>query len=123
MSKRKDTEIGLTLKILIAFKIVQGRPDLGPTICKGYQQTALVDKERSTHRTVLSNIFHNVNFHFYAILDYLKQTVYCRIHTVDGSVHDLMIQGSHRHGKVLEFDLGPRKLLELEKSAFCPGIL
>ena len=31
-------------------------------------------------------------------------------------------QGSHRPGKVLEFDLGPGKL-ELEKSAFCPGIV
>ena len=27
-------------------------------------------------------------------------------------------QGSHRPGKVLEFDLGPGKLLEFEKSAF-----
>ena len=32
-------------------------------------------------------------------------------------------QGSHRPGKVLEFDLGPGKLLESEKSAFCPGIV
>ena len=31
-------------------------------------------------------------------------------------------QGSHRPGKVLEFDLGPGKL-EFEKSAFCPGIV
>ena len=26
-------------------------------------------------------------------------------------------------GKVLEFDLGPGKLLEFEQSAFCPGIV
>ena len=32
-------------------------------------------------------------------------------------------QGSHRSGKVLEFDLGPGKLLEFGKSAFCPGIV
>ena len=32
-------------------------------------------------------------------------------------------QGSHRPGKVLEFELGPGKLLEFEKSAFCPGIV
>ena len=33
-------------------------------------------------------------------------------------------QGSHRPGKVLEFDLGHGKLQEFEKkSAFCPGIL
>ena len=32
-------------------------------------------------------------------------------------------QGSHRPGKVLEFDLGPGKLLKFEKSAFCPGIV
>ena len=30
-------------------------------------------------------------------------------------------QGSHRPGKVLEFDLGPGKLLEFENSAFCSG--
>ena len=35
----------------------------------------------------------------------------------------VLIQGSHRPGKVLEFDLGHGKLLEFEKSAFCPGIL
>ena len=32
-------------------------------------------------------------------------------------------QGSHRPGKVLEFDLGPGKLLEFQKSAICPGIV
>ena len=32
-------------------------------------------------------------------------------------------QGSHRHGKVLEFDLGPGKLLEFQNSAICPGIV
>ena len=32
-------------------------------------------------------------------------------------------QGSHRPGKVLEFDHGPGKLLEFEKNAFCPGIV
>ena len=32
-------------------------------------------------------------------------------------------QGSHRPGKVLEFDLGPGKLLELQNSAICPGIV
>ena len=31
-------------------------------------------------------------------------------------------QGSHRPGKVLEFDLGPGKLLEFQRSAICPGI-
>ena len=32
-------------------------------------------------------------------------------------------QGSHRPGKVLEFDLGPEKLLEFQNTAICPGIL
>ena len=32
-------------------------------------------------------------------------------------------QGSHRPGKVLEFDLGPGKLLEFQISAICPGIV
>ena len=32
-------------------------------------------------------------------------------------------QGSHRPGKVLEFDLGPGKLLEFQNSAICPGIV
>ena len=32
-------------------------------------------------------------------------------------------QGSHRPGKVLEFDQGPGKLLEFENSAICPGIV
>ena len=32
-------------------------------------------------------------------------------------------QGSHRPGKVLEFDLGPGKLLEFLKTAICPGIV
>ena len=32
-------------------------------------------------------------------------------------------QGSHRPGKVLEFDLGPGKLLEFQNSGICPGIL
>ena len=32
-------------------------------------------------------------------------------------------QGSHIPGKVLEFDLGPGKLLEFEKSAICSGIV
>ena len=32
-------------------------------------------------------------------------------------------QGSHRPGKVLEFVLGPGKLMEFENSAFCPGIV
>ena len=35
----------------------------------------------------------------------------------------MYVQDSHRPGKVLEFDLGPGKLLEFEKSAFCPDIL
>ena len=34
-----------------------------------------------------------------------------------------MFQGSHRPGKVLEFDLGPGKLLEFQNSAICPGIV
>ena len=34
-----------------------------------------------------------------------------------------MGQGSHRPGKVLEFDLGPGKLLEFQNSAICPGIV
>ena len=38
-------------------------------------------------------------------------------------VNELPLQGSHRPGKVFEFDLGPGKLLEFEKSAFCPGIV
>ena len=33
------------------------------------------------------------------------------------------ITGSDRPGKVLEFDIGPGKLLEFEKSAFSPGIV
>ena len=32
-------------------------------------------------------------------------------------------QGSHRPGKVLEFDLGPGKLLEFQNSAICPGMV
>ena len=32
-----------------------------------------------------------------------------------------IVQGLHRPGKVLEFDLGPGKLLEFENSAICPG--
>ena len=32
-------------------------------------------------------------------------------------------QGSHRPGKVLEFYLGPGKLLEFQNSAICPGIV
>ena len=32
-------------------------------------------------------------------------------------------QGSRRPGKVLEFDLGPGKLLEFEKNVFFPGIV
>ena len=35
----------------------------------------------------------------------------------------VFMQGSHRPGKVLEFDLGSKKILEFEKSAFCPGIV
>ena len=35
----------------------------------------------------------------------------------------MTIQGSHRPGKVLEFDLGPGKLLEFQNSAICPGIV
>ena len=40
-------------------------------------------------------------------------------------IHSLtyLVRGSHRPGKVLELDLGPGKLLEFEKSAFCPGIV
>ena len=34
-----------------------------------------------------------------------------------------IFQGLHRPGKVLEFDLGPGKLLECEISAICPRIL
>ena len=34
-----------------------------------------------------------------------------------------VIQGSHRPGKVVEFDLGPGKLLEFQNSAFCTGIV
>ena len=34
-----------------------------------------------------------------------------------------LYQGSHRPGKVLEFDLGPGKLLEFQNSAICPGIV
>ena len=33
----------------------------------------------------------------------------------------LIIQGSHRPGKVLEFYLGPGKLLEFQNSTICPG--
>ena len=32
-------------------------------------------------------------------------------------------QGSHRPGKVLEFDLSPGKLLEFQNSAICSGIV
>ena len=32
-------------------------------------------------------------------------------------------QGSHRPGKVLEFDLGPGKLLEFQNSVICPEIV
>ena len=32
----------------------------------------------------------------------------------------MLLQGSHRPGKI---DLGPEKLLEFGKSAFCPGIV
>ena len=35
----------------------------------------------------------------------------------------LVLQGTHRPGKVLEFDLGPGKLLEFQNSAICPGIV
>ena len=35
----------------------------------------------------------------------------------------VVYEGSHRPGKVLEFDLGPGKLLEFEISAFCLGIV
>ena len=37
---------------------------------------------------------------------------------VSSRVRGLMCQGSHRPGKVLEFDLGPGKLLEFEKVPF-----
>ena len=33
------------------------------------------------------------------------------------------VQGSHRPGKVLEFDVGPGKLQKFEKSIYCPGIV
>ena len=32
-------------------------------------------------------------------------------------------QGSHIPGKILEFDLGPGKLLEFQNSAICPRIV
>ena len=32
-------------------------------------------------------------------------------------------QGSHRPGRLLEFDLGRGKLLKFENSAICPGIV
>ena len=35
----------------------------------------------------------------------------------------VLIQGSHRPGKVFEFDLGPGKLLEFQNGAICPGIV
>ena len=35
----------------------------------------------------------------------------------------MLLQGAHRPGKVLEFDLGPGKLLEFQNSAISPGIL
>ena len=35
----------------------------------------------------------------------------------------MKFEGSHRPGKVIEIDLGPEKLLELENSAICPGIV
>ena len=35
----------------------------------------------------------------------------------------LIVQGSHRPGKFLEFDLGHGKILEFEKSSFLPGIV
>ena len=34
-----------------------------------------------------------------------------------------ILQGLHRPGKDLEFDLGPGKLLEFQNSAICPGIV
>ena len=34
-----------------------------------------------------------------------------------------ILQGSHRPGKVLEFDLGPGKLLEFQNSVICPAIV
>ena len=38
-------------------------------------------------------------------------------------MNSIYIQGSHRPGKVLEFDFGPGKLLEFQNSAICPGIV
>ena len=32
-------------------------------------------------------------------------------------------KGSHRPGKVIEFDLGPGKLPEFQNSVICPGIV
>ena len=43
-------------------------------------------------------------------------------HYIDSTIH-LLPQGLHRPGKVLEFDLGPGKLLEFQNSAICPGIV
>ena len=37
--------------------------------------------------------------------------------------HIVCGQGLHRPGKVLEFDLGPGKLLKFENWAICPGIV
>ena len=38
-------------------------------------------------------------------------------------IYKMHLQGSHRPGKVFEFDLGPGKLLEFQNSAICPGIV
>ena len=35
----------------------------------------------------------------------------------------ILQQGLHRPGKVLEFDLGPGKLLEFQNSVICHGIV
>ena len=35
----------------------------------------------------------------------------------------LINQGSHRPGKILEFDIGLGKLIEFVESAICPGIV
>ena len=40
-----------------------------------------------------------------------------------GSTQEDRKQDSHRPGKVLEFDLGPRKLLEFYNWGICPGIV
>ena len=55
-----------------------------------------------------------------------RKTIISRMSSKFGSIRPHtaeLAQGSHRPGKVLEFDLGPGKLLEFQNSAICPGIV